>query len=363
MHSLWGEPMPPEMKILLVGDFPPPGGGVATHVEELFRAVRVRGGECEVLDIGNGQLPAQGVTPAGNVARFAALLASRSARGFRIHLHTSCANPKSLALISVCAAAGRATRLPPIVSLHSGLCPAWLAESSARRLLARTVLRQFGRVIAVSEEIRAAIGIPEAEIIPAFSAEFLYPGAPPPGLTNLRKRASPLFCAMVTPRPEYGLPVLLTAFDRVRVAMPAAALGLYGTATEGVKAPGVFGFGELDRPQGLALIAACDVFVRPTLADGDSVSVREALALGRVVIATRVGNRPPDVRLVPPADSDALAAEMIAAAGAARPVQPVRAPQDGLPRILKLYGWSAPTPRPQTPAREERAACAASAAS
>src|SRR5215468_6417187 len=119
--------MPLEMKLLLVGDFPPPNGDVATHVEELFRAVRSRGGECEVLDIGKGQLPGDGVSPAGGVARFAALLASRTARGFRIHLHTSCANPKSLALIAVCAAAGRASRLPPIVTLHSGLCPAWLA--------------------------------------------------------------------------------------------------------------------------------------------------------------------------------------------------------------------------------------------
>src|SRR5437868_11995554 len=108
---------PPEMKILLVGDFPPPGGGVATHVEELFRAVRARGGECEVLDIGKGQLPADGVTPAGTIAQFSSLLASRTARGFRIHLHTSCANPKSLALITVCAAAGRAARQPPIVTL------------------------------------------------------------------------------------------------------------------------------------------------------------------------------------------------------------------------------------------------------
>src|SRR5438309_2497887 len=103
---------PPEMKILLVGDFPPPGGGVATHVEELFRAVRARGGECEVLDIGKGQLPADGVVPAGTVSRFCALLASRAARGFRIHLHTSGANPKSWMLISACAAAGRAARLP-----------------------------------------------------------------------------------------------------------------------------------------------------------------------------------------------------------------------------------------------------------
>src|SRR2546421_345225 len=138
---------PPEMKILLVGDFPPPSGGVATHVEELFRAVRARGGECEVLDIGKGQLPAEGVVPAG----------------------------------------------------------------------------------------RAAIGIPEAEVLPAFSAEFLYPGPPPPGLPELRASSAPLFCAMVSPRPEYGLPVLLRAFESVRVSLPSAALALYGTASEDVK--------------------------------------------------------------------------------------------------------------------------------
>ncbi|MCA1825540.1 MAG: glycosyltransferase [Myxococcales bacterium] len=352
------------MKILLVGDFPPPSGGVATHVEELFRAVRARGGECEVLDIGKGQLPADGVIPAGGVGRFSALLASRAAAGFRIHLHTSCANPKSLALISACAAAGRAAGRPPIVTLHSGLCPAWLAESPLRRATARAALRQYGSVIAVNEEIRAAIGVPDAEVIPAFSAEFLFPGAPPPGLVELRAASSSLFCAMASPRPEYGLPVLLTAFDRVRIAVPSAALALYGTGTEGAKAPGVCGFGEVLRPQALALIAACDVFVRPTLADGDSVSVREALALGRVVVATRVGHRPADVRLVPPADADALAKEMIAAATTARPVQPVRAPaHDGLPRILSLYGWTPPAPRREAPAREEAAPCAASAAS
>src|SRR4051812_29937374 len=112
---------PREMKILLVGDFPPPSGGVATHVEELFHAVRARGGECFVLDIGKGQLPADGVLPAGGVAHFSKLLMQHAVRGFRIHLHTSGANPKSWALASVCAAAGKVARVPPIITLHSGL--------------------------------------------------------------------------------------------------------------------------------------------------------------------------------------------------------------------------------------------------
>jgi glycogen(starch) synthase len=363
MHSLGR--IVPDLKILLVGDFPPPSGGVATHVEELFRAVRKRGGECEVLDIGKGQLPADGVTPAGSIARFAALLGVRAARGFRIHLHTSGANPKSWALISVCAAAGRASGLPPIITLHSGLAPAWLAQSKARQGLSRAILRQFGKVIAVNAEIRDSIGIPEAEVLPAFSSEFLCPGEPPPGIPD----ASPLFCAMVAPRPEYGESVLLRAFEIVHKALPNAALALYGTGTEAFgREPGagsrepIFGFGELPRPQALALIKRSDVFVRPTLADGDSVSVREALGLGRAVVATSVGNRPPEVRLVPPGDAAALAQAMIEAATARR-MQPVRPPSDSMHRILELYGWTPAASREEGTAAEVKAPCAASAAS
>ena len=350
-------------KILLVGDYPPPNGGVATHVDELFRAVRARGGQCEVLDIGKGQLPADGVTPAGSIARFTGLLASFSARGFRIHLHTNGANPKSWMLASVCAAAGRLSSRPALITLHSGLGPAWLAESPARKRMAGAVLRQFATVIAVNEEIRKALQVPGAVVLPAFSLEFLQPGAPPAGLAELRSEASPLYCAMVAPRPEYGETILLEAFEQVLKSLPSARLALYGPGSEAsgpkpeARSPKpVHRFGELPRPQALALIAACDVFVRPTLADGDSVSVREALALGRAVVATRVGNRPAEVKLVLPGDAASLSKGLLEAAGeisarAARPASSAPA-ADSLTRILSLYGFAEPAPAAEHP--EER---------
>ena len=361
------------LKVLLVGDYPPPNGGVATHVDELFRAVRARGGQCEVLDIGKGQLPADGVTPAGSMARFAGLLASFSARGYRIHLHTNGANPKSWMLAAACAAAGRLAGRPALITLHSGLGPAWLKGSRARGLLAGAVLRQFATVIAVNDEIRKALEVPGVVVLPAFSLQFLQPGTPPPGLAELRAEASPLYCAMVAPRPEYGEAILLQAFEQVQKALPSARLALYGPGSE---LPGPkpearspkpsHRFGELPRPQALALIAACDVFVRPTLADGDSVSVREALALGRTVVATRVGNRPAEVKLVAPGDASALSKGLLEAAGeiSARPARPARlanAPAaDSLPRILSLYGFEEPAAAEHS---TEEAPCAASAAS
>src|SRR3954471_16081207 len=92
----------PVKKVLLVGDFPPPHGGVATHVEERFHSARDRGAECEVLDIGKGQLPAQGVVPSGGMPRFSSLLIGFAARGFRVHVHTNGANPRSWMLAQAC---------------------------------------------------------------------------------------------------------------------------------------------------------------------------------------------------------------------------------------------------------------------
>ena len=361
------------MKVLLVGDFPPPHGGVAVHVEVLFRAVRAAGGICEVLDIGKGQLPADGVIPAGNTARFTRLLGSYAARGYQLHVHTSGANPKSWMLAGICAAAGAVSGKPPLITFHSGLGPAWLGESSVRRHVAGAVASRFGRVIAVSDGIRDCMlscGVPaeRVEVLAAFSNSFLEPGAPPREFAAARAGAQPLFVAMLAPGKVYGHEILLDAFARVRAQVPSARLALYGLGSDAVRAEGVTGFGELHRPAALAVMAGGDVFVRPTLADGDSVSVREALALGRVVVATRVGNRPPEVRLVAPGDPAALAAGMLEAAAevVARPLRPAAPPPaaDCIQRLLELYGHTAAaTSAKATATAAPEARCAASAAS
>jgi len=332
------------IKVLQVGDFPPPAGGVATHVEELFRAVRASGGDSQVLDIGKGQLPADGVQGAGSMPAFVAHLTAKAARGYRIHLHTNGANPKSWLLAQACAAAGRLSG-GAMITLHSGLGPAWLSENQSRRVAARTVLSQYSKVIAVSGQIRDALaecGVRDAVVLPAFSHSSVKPGAAPQGLNELRTSTALLFCAMAAPRPEYGEKILLEAFARVRAQLPLARLALYGPGSETVRAEGVQGFGELQRPQALALMAVCDVFVRPTLADGDSVSVREALTLGRMVVATDVGSRPPEVRLVAAGDVSSLFNGLIAAAGQISD-HPARAAAtaatDNLSQILSLYGF------------------------
>jgi glycogen(starch) synthase len=374
-----------EPKVLLVGDFPPPYGGVAVHVDVVRGAVRASGGLCTVLDIGKGQLPAEGVVPAGGYARFAASLFGHAVRGYRIHVHTSGANPKSWALAATCAAAGRLAGVAPLITFHSGLGPGWLAEDPLRARIACTVASAFVTVIAVSEPIRDALltcGVPSQriEVLPAFSSSFLDPGEPPWAFRELRRDAAPLYCAMLARGPVYGAEFLLRAFAEVYSRNPRARLALYGPATTeldlshaGSAASAVRTFGELRRPAALAVIAGSDVYVRPTLADGDSVSVREAVALGCRVVATSVGTRPEAVALVPPGDAKALASALLQA-GEAGPVLRVArdaAAQPGgdcVRRLLELYGFPAVREAAKTPrhlrsrASVEEPACAASAA-
>ncbi|MEN8238865.1 MAG: glycosyltransferase [Actinomycetota bacterium] len=67
------------------------------------------------------------------------------------------------------------------------------------------------------------------------------------------------------------------------------------------------------REDALAFIAACDVYANPADVEGLPVTILEALALGRPVVATSVGGVPSIVRdsetgiLVPPGDPDAMA--------------------------------------------------------
>jgi glycosyltransferase involved in cell wall biosynthesis len=61
-------------------------------------------------------------------------------------------------------------------------------------------------------------------------------------------------------------------------------------------------------PDVLAVVRMANVFVRPTRSDGDSIAVREALALGVPVVASQVGYRPDGVILFPAGDYRQLAA-------------------------------------------------------
>ena len=70
--------------------------------------------------------------------------------------------------------------------------------------------------------------------------------------------------------------------------------------------------GNVEHDKCLSIISRCDLFVRPTLVDGDANSVREALALEIPVVASNVGNRPDGAILFRAGDADDLVAKLSA---------------------------------------------------
>jgi glycosyltransferase involved in cell wall biosynthesis len=342
------------VRIALVGNWPPPYGGLAVHVAGLAGVLRDRGFDVQVLDVGEGDHRGPAVRPARGGIRFAAALADAVAEGRLVHVHTNGANRKSWL---VALAGGRARRPGAprgVLTIHSGLCPAYLAAGAGRRAIARAACAGYARIVAVNGGIAAALaaaGVARARIavLPPFSPALLGPREPPEVLGPFRAAHAPLFAAALAHGAVYGADALLPAFGAVRSLLPRAGLVVFGpgTAGAGFAGEGILGLGLVSHGAALAAIEAADVFVRPTLADGDALSVREALALGRAVVATAAGHRPPGCLLVRPDDRAALAAGMLEAA-AAPPVPAARPdgpdPFDALAATYAALAASRPLP-------------------
>lgn len=350
------------MKILLIGDYPPPHGGVAVHVQQLHRYLRGCGVEATVLDIGKGGRPAPDVLPVHTGSRFLMELSRFAAKGWLPHLHTSGNNAKAWMVVSAVGATARLFRADAVATLHSGLLPAFLAASAERRLLARGALAGYAQVIAVSEAVADALagaGVPPSKILvyPAFCASQVTPGPAPAGFAEARARRSPLLVMAHHPSPVYGRALMLRALRVLAERHPRIGLAVFGPGTgapaflKDAEAAGVADriedFAELEHPQALALIGACDAFVRPTTADGDSISVREALSLGVPCVASDVCARPAGTTVFRGGDPEDLAAQVERALASG----PVRVPApDAGPVVLGLYQTLREAKRPAVPA-------------
>jgi len=121
-----------------------------------------------------------------------------------------------------------------------------------------------------------------------------------------------LFSTTLFFRPEYGFDLLTTAVARLRLRYPSVGCAVMGSGEQREDAErqihetgleeNVLLLGDVKHDDCLALMSVSDVFVRPTLEDGDSISVREALSLGVPVVASRIGTRPAGAILFQPGD-------------------------------------------------------------
>jgi glycosyltransferase involved in cell wall biosynthesis len=122
--------------------------------------------------------------------------------------------------------------------------------------------------------------------------------------------------------------LLLVAFQQVAEHDPDVRLVIAGDGPERIRLHAVslaLGLthrvafvGQVGREQVRELLAGCELFVLSSWSEGVPTVVLEAMASGKAVVGTRVGGVPEIIRdsetglLVPPGNSDALAAAMLA---------------------------------------------------
>jgi glycosyltransferase involved in cell wall biosynthesis len=271
-------------------------------------------------------------------------------RGWTLHLHTNGHNVKSWLLALGCGLAGR-SRGGCILTLHSGMTPGYLEASPLwrRKLTAFTCLL-YRQVICVSPDIRDALlqlGLESQrlEVLPAFLGTESLDVPPDPGLLAWIGQHRPLFATVLFFRPEYGFAVLVAGLAQLSRVYPSLGCLVMGSgeqraeAAQRVREAGleqsILLLGDVSHDTCLALMSVCDVFLRPTLEDGDSISVREALSLGIPVVASRVGTRPAGAFLFPSGDVE----EMLAAVELAMAVKGGNQPPVAgcMDRLMEIY--------------------------
>jgi glycosyltransferase involved in cell wall biosynthesis len=311
-----------DMKLLLVGPYPPPHGGVSVHIAGLKeRAVR-EGIQCRVLN-SDRSAPASGnyIRPQSNVD-FIVTLVRHSFDGWTIHVHTNGHNTRSWLVALACAFAGIAGRKPAQLTLHSGMAPDYLSVSILRRWLAWTTCRLFGRITCVSLHIRVAL---ESLGLRSTTIEVAHAGtesvessvllakrniAEPNGeIAEWLQKHDPVLAATGNAAPVYGFNVLLDAVGRLRPRFPNVGCVVMGLNNPN-RPDNVLTVGDLPHLDCLGMISKADVFVRPTFADGDSISVREALAMNVPVVASDCARRPDGTVLFKTGNSEDLATRL-----------------------------------------------------
>lgn len=316
-----------EPGIAVIGRIPPPFGGVSVHLARLLERLGPADLPLRFYDLTGKTLPERRVHPGAKSVTWLVKFFLTCSETI-VHLNTNRVG-------MMCLAAGllrlRNRRL--VITLHSVAPHRWYLEASFwKRWLWKKTVAAASHVICTNNQLREwiiSLGVPETRtsVVPDFippTAVEVDPSNIPPAAMQFLGRHGPVigshgwFGYFVDGIHLYSFDMLASLLMHLREAYPM--LGLYtvvsGTYDQGHRqqiylARRELGLEEhwliLEQPfSSAALYARCDVFVRPSITDGDSVSIRECLALDKPVVASDSVERPAACRLFRNRDQDGL---------------------------------------------------------
>jgi glycogen synthase len=342
------------MRVLQLGPYPPPHGGVQTNLVAIRRYLLRRQIPCPVICI----VRAIPVAEEDVYYPRTALQLLRMLFRLRydvIHFHFGGnLSPRVVGLAAVCCLL---PGVKAIMTFHSGGYPSSKPGRSTRRWSLRAIaLRRFDRIIAVNQEIvefllRLGVEAERVRLIPphSFTDGGLQGETLPSSLALFFESHQPVIISVGLLEPEYNLELQIETIGALRARFPQAGLIIVGSgaleadmrASIASKdyASDILLCGDVTHRVTLEAIRKSNVMIRTTLYDGDAVSVREALYLGTPVIATDNGMRPKGVLLVSQSSPDALgrALEQILGESRASRTEPRKPDEHNLEAVFSLY--------------------------
>lgn len=314
------------MRIVQVGAYPPPFGGVTVHLMRLHDHLRQAGLDDTIIDLSPVPKDVPGVVslPWPEATAYLEDL-PRSV----VHFHNFAPGHA--------AAYGRLSRRHlTVLSLHNERFGDELsALDPIRRLVAKRRLRQIPVIVVDSEHCRRLAdeiwdGASEIHTIPEFIPPARVPALTDDAALALRARCRYLLAsnawriAVHRGQDLYGLDLLIELVRRLvheRGIDTGLALLLPGVGAEGELDPlrdAIRTAGVADRialitepiEESSSLWREADVVVRATNTDGNSLTVLEALAVGTPVVASDCAERPAGTVTFKTRDQDDLTARV-----------------------------------------------------
>jgi len=307
------------MRVLQLGPFPPPHGGIQTNLVAIREYLRSRGIPCGVINLTRHRKPnSDEVYYPDSAAELLRLLLTLPYDTLHLHIGGNLTMRLLALSLTCCIIPGKKA----VLSFHSGGFP---SSPRGRALHARTlpafVLRRFDAVIGINTAIvgwLATLGVaqdrlhhilPYTDVLePAQSLSI--------SLESFYREHDPVLLTVGLLEPEYDLPLQIDTLGKIRERLPGAGLVIIGAGSLEADlrraiatvawAEHILLAGDVPHAVTLKATAEAAMLLRTTLYDGDSVSVREALRLGTPVIATDNGMRPANVCLIPVSDAAAL---------------------------------------------------------
>jgi glycosyltransferase involved in cell wall biosynthesis len=336
-HSVTAPKDQPALDVALFGGYPPPYGGVSVHIERLHRYLWAHDLPCRVWDTYRKTYrPEQGIRPLGKPKLLSYLWRMMTGKAKVVHIHTSRNAIRVLSAIA-CKLGGKKL----VITVHgSSLASGFGAGSNAMsRSLTRWAMRRASHVFAVNEDIHRlcldiGVGPDRVTTLPAFiplPAEDVSADNLPGQVADFIDNHGPTlvgagwFGAVINGKDVYRFDVMLRALARLREQFPNIGQVILVSGTHDEEArqyvtdlQAELGLDEavlfvdgVNTEVACSIYDACDVFVRPTTSDGDSVALREALHLGKPSVVSDAIPRPAGCVVFETDDLDGYVAALV----------------------------------------------------